>query len=271
MTCLGALPGCNPFALRSYLDALRFNPIPNRPADLLADGNAVAIADLLKGPKKLLFKPEVGLLEWRHVYTRYPTAPQHVNRDLGKAGPLVAVPALLPGIYCAAMDDQPSSGQVSVSDLLRLKHHYNSRVTYGRFGLNAQEVGTLLKSDYSKWPDRWKTYDKNRREAVGMLSRPLVLGAAMVTAGVLYWLEGWFRTGGVALFAVAMYSGIKEVGHREGYFDGFEEGREETLIEVAGITAEDLSDVRERATEMEIDEMVIGRLDAKQDSTGRAK
>lgn len=196
--------------------------------------------------------------------------PSRIQRPAAVRVGVVAVPALLPEIYCAAMDDQPPS-QVSVSDLLRLKHHYNSKVTYGRFGLNAQEVGTLLKSDYSKWPERWKTYTKNRREAVGILSRPLVLGAAMVTAVVLYWLEGWFRTGGVALFAIAMYSGIKEVGHREGYFDGFEEGREETLMEVTGITAEDISDVMKRATEMEIDEMVIGRLDAQQESTGRAK
>lgn len=161
------------------------------------------------------------------------------------------------------MDDHPS-GQVSVSDLIRLKHHYNSRVTYGRFGLNAQEVEALLKSDYSKWPDRWKTYTKNRREVVGMLSRPIVLGAALVASFVLYWLEGWFRTGGILLFTVVMFTGIKEAGHREGYFDGFEDGHDDAIKELTGITEKDVADASERAIEMEIDEDVIGRMDARQ-------
>ena len=160
------------------------------------------------------------------------------------------------------MSDKPPDGEISVFDALRLKHHFNSRVTYGRFGLNALEVQAPLKADYTKWPERWKAYSKNRREAVAMLSRPLVLGAALIASVVLYLLDGWLRTGGVALFAIAMYSGIKAAGHREGYFDGFAEGRENALLEFTGITQDDITDVMERATEMEIDAMVIEKMDA---------
>jgi hypothetical protein len=162
------------------------------------------------------------------------------------------------------MEDQPPAGKASLADLLRLKHHYNSRVTYGRLGLNAQEVEEMLKADYSKWPERWKAYTKNRRDVVGRLSNPVWAFAAVVASGVLYLWDGWFRVGGIALFAIAMYFGIREVGHREGYFDGFEDGRDDAIKEFTGLTEEDIRKASERAIEMEVDARVIGAMDSKQ-------
>ena len=52
-----------------HLHALSLNPFTNCPAYLLGDRNTVPISNFLKGFQELAFKAEIGLLEWRHVYT----------------------------------------------------------------------------------------------------------------------------------------------------------------------------------------------------------
>lgn len=132
------------------------------------------------------------------------------------------------------MSEEPAGGgKLSVADAIRLKHHYNKKVTYGSSALSAEEVQKALKPDYSGWKERWKKYDAHQKDVGTMFVNSFVSWGAVLVAAGLYWFEGWIRTAGIAVFAWWFFSVVKAAGHREGYFDGYEDGvyftKKETL------------------------------------------
>jgi hypothetical protein len=63
------------------------------------------------------------------------------------------------------------------------------------------------------------------------------------------------------------YQLAKRDGHAEGYVDGYEAGHDEAIYKALSIKPEEVSEMREFAIQMQIDDMVVGKMNEREKST----
>lgn len=151
------------------------------------------------------------------------------------------------------------SSKISVQDAIRLKHDLNNSIKYG--GYNAKEIKELerLSEEQRAKLNENLSHIKNN----WWLFPDWVMAIGFLVAGCLLF---YFQSVFARLFClIAMTYCATQVAYRLGvYFgfsEGFQEGHEEGVDRVLGISPDDSFEISERATEMEMDDMLIRGLD----------
>jgi hypothetical protein len=162
-----------------------------------------------------------------------------------------------------------NDGKISIIEALRLKHHFNRKVTYGPSGLNAREAKDLLDGKLD-WKRIWKEYNDYYVKKLGsVFMRPLAGWSTFAVGLSLFiWGSGNWRNVGLAIFAWLLYQGAKADGHRDGYFAGYSDGHTRTTQSMLGISDEEVKEISERAIEMEIDEGTLSRFNESEKAQG---
>jgi hypothetical protein len=160
---------------------------------------------------------------------------------------------------------------LSISDALRLKHQINQSITHD--GLDAREIEKLRGMNTARWTHVRDLYRKWHVPYWSVFARPVtgkvpVWGWLAVATGILIGssVEGAWRLAGWGLTLYAVFALARAEAHHEGYREGYEQGRDDTVVEMLGLSDEDAREMIERAHEMEIDEMVISRTDDREEA-----
>jgi hypothetical protein len=151
------------------------------------------------------------------------------------------------------------STKIGIKDAIRLKHTLNETITYG--GLNARQVDEIV----NLTPDQRAELNRQLSEIRKTWFFPpdYAWYAGILISGCC-WL--FFRRPIISeialLFAIYCTGQLcYRAGVQYGYIRGYESGHEGGIHKVLGITSEDAKDIRERAVEMEMDEMVLNKWD----------
>lgn len=153
-------------------------------------------------------------------------------------------------------------GNISAQDAIRLKHSINENIRYG--GFNAREIWEKreVSDDWSKTSEKWC---EEGIKAWGYHVRPesYAVPLGLVLAG--YWLPQSRAYLAVAFVVVVMWIARKAgmaAGFKKGFAQGFGGGFGAGVESILGISAAESPDVRERATEMLKDAMLIAKFNA---------
>jgi len=152
--------------------------------------------------------------------------------------------------------EKKADGEISIKDAYRLKHELNKDITYA--GMNAKEISNFKKTSADEWKKIRDDYDKWIKQIRAWGSKTLI--AVLVLSGVaFFYFSDWIKTASLVVVLYCIMEIAKREGHREGYIDGFDAGKEEGINKTLGINDEELADVHERAIEMEIDERLVSK------------
>ena len=64
-----------------------------------------------------------------------------------------------------------------------------------------------------------------------------------------------------------LITAFKREGHAQGYIEGYEAGHDTGIYKVLGIKPEELSEMRQFATDMKIDDMLVKGMDEREKAT----
>jgi hypothetical protein len=152
-----------------------------------------------------------------------------------------------------------TSGKMSIEDAIRLKHELNQSITYrGYNAKQVQEMENLTKEQYAEVNRQLSEIKKS-----WWFFPDYVWVIGIVAAGfcTLYFSHWIIHIAGL----MAMIYCVAQLGYRAGvsygYVRGYESGHEEGVHKALGIAGDDASDISERAVEMEMDEMLIKKMD----------
>jgi hypothetical protein len=151
------------------------------------------------------------------------------------------------------------SSEISVQDAIRLKHDLNNSIKYG--GYNANEIKELERLSEKQRAKLNENISHIKRIWWAFPDWVLAIGFLVAGFSLLY-----FQSFIARIFCLlAMLYCATQVAYRLGvYFgfaEGFQEGHEEGVHRVLGISPDDSFEISEKATEMEMDEMLIRKLD----------
>jgi hypothetical protein len=158
-------------------------------------------------------------------------------------------------------DESSNCNTMTVAEAIRLKHQLGQNITWGNSGLNAlqvEELTKLTKDDY----DQIHTLYKDRTVLIhtyGLLV--LVAGCA---AAYFFLNYGWVRLAAVIVGVTCLITVFKREGHAQGYIEGFEAGHDTAVYKVLGIKPEELSEMRQFAIDMKMDDMLVKRMDERE-------
>jgi len=153
--------------------------------------------------------------------------------------------------------------KIGIQDAFRLKHEVNKSIKYG--GNNALELKDLedLSDEQRAKLDRYVSLIKKH----WWVFPDWVNVIGFIVAGFSLF---YFKVPYARLFCLlALIYCASQIAYRKGvyygYVRGFKEGHGEGVHRALGISPEDASDASERATQMTIDEGIIGQMDERKD------
>ena len=155
------------------------------------------------------------------------------------------------------------SSKISVQDLIRLKHELNKSITHA--GYNAKEIRELERLNEAQHTT-FREELANIKEVWWVFPDWAMVLGFLVAVGSLFYFESL----SARLFcALALIYCATQVAYRLGVYygfgRGFQQGQAEGVRRVLGISANDASEIHDRAIEMEMDERLIGKLDERKD------
>lgn len=159
-------------------------------------------------------------------------------------------------------DETKDPNTMTVTEAYKLKHQLGQSITWGNSGLNAlqiQELTELTRDDYARIRADYRKWRVN----VGLTITLVVLALGCVVANV-YFTNTWVKIVAMVLGISFFYQLAKRDGHAEGYVEGYEVGHEEAIYKALGIKPEEVAEMREFATQMKIDEMVVGKMNERE-------
>jgi hypothetical protein len=154
---------------------------------------------------------------------------------------------------------EDNSDKMSIKDAIRLKHELHQDIRYS--GYNAkeiQEMENLTKDQYADLKRQLSEIEKS-----WWFFPDYVWFTGIVVAGFCIWYFP-LRIVHLACLIVIGYC-IANLAYRAGvsygYERGYEGGHEEGVHKALGISDDDAHEISEIATEMEIDENIIKKMD----------
>lgn len=153
------------------------------------------------------------------------------------------------------------NNSIGVKDLLRLKHQTNGQITYGKSNLNAREVEQLQELDEKQIQHFKESLAYVRKSWFLFPDWFWVVGALTGIVIMLYTNGTPKMIGGSFILAYCAGKFMYLAGHQEGFTRGYEDGHTVGVNKALGIREEELDDLNERSTEMQIDENLIKRMD----------
>jgi len=109
-----------------------------------------------------------------------------------------------------------------------------------------------IRADYRKW-----------RVNVGWTIALVILTLACA-ATYLYFSNTWVKIVAMGLAVGFFYRLSRRDGHAEGYIEGYEAGHDAAIYKAVGIKSEEVAEMREFATQMERDDMVVGKMNERE-------
>jgi len=155
------------------------------------------------------------------------------------------------------------SEKISVQDAVRLKHEVNKTIQYG--GYNAREIEELGRLNEEQRA-RLGAELANIKKVWWVFPDWLMVAVFLVAVGSFFYFESFSARIFIAL--VSMYCATQvayRLGVYYGFARGYQEGQEQGVHRVLGISPEEAHDIGERATEMEMDDRLIKKLDERKD------
>ncbi|MGP8251304.1 MAG: hypothetical protein ACLQHF_04670 [Terracidiphilus sp.] len=151
---------------------------------------------------------------------------------------------------------------MTVVEAYRLKHQLGQSIAWGNSNLNALQIKELTKltaDDYARIRADYREWRVN----VGLTITLVVLALGCVVANI-YFTTTWVKIVAMVLGISFFYQLAKRDGHAEGYVDGYEAGHDEAIYKTLGIKPEEVAEMRKFAIDMEIDDMVVGRMNERE-------
>lgn len=153
--------------------------------------------------------------------------------------------------------------KITVEDAVRLKHEVNKAINYG--GYDVREIRELERLNDEQRASLGAELSNIKKVWWFFPDWVMVIGS-IAAIGSLFYFDG--ITARVVSVLVAIY-GATQVAYRLGVYSGFargyQEGHEQGVHRVLGISPDEAQDIDERATEMEMDERLIRKLDERKD------
>jgi hypothetical protein len=144
-----------------------------------------------------------------------------------------------------------NSSKISVQDAVNLKHELNKSIKYA--GYNAIEIRELGRLNEEQ-QRRLDTELSNIRKVWWLFPDWAMFTGFLVTLGLLFYFESFLAR---ILFVLASIYCATQIAYRLGVYYGFtrgyQEGQEQGVHRVLGISHEQAHKIGERATDMEID------------------
>jgi hypothetical protein len=161
-------------------------------------------------------------------------------------------------------DETNNGNTMTVAEAYRLKHKLGQSITWGNSNLNAlqvEELTRLTADDYARIRKDYKEWQKRVTviPTYGLLA--LMAGCA---AAYYYLTIGWVKVAAVILGVTCLITALRREGHVEGYVQGYESGRDEGIHKALGIKPEEADEMRQFATDMKIDDMVVKGMDERE-------
>ncbi len=159
-------------------------------------------------------------------------------------------------------DETKDPNTMTVAEAYRLKHQLGQSITWGNSGLNAlqiQELTKLTRGDYARIRADYRKWNVHMGSTIALV----ILTLACVVTNI-YFSNTWIKIVAMGLGIGFFYRLSKRDGHAEGYIEGYEAGHDAAIYKALDIKPEDLSEMQEFATQMQIDEMVVGRMNERE-------
>jgi len=158
---------------------------------------------------------------------------------------------------------EDDSSKISVQDAIRLKHDLNKSIKYS--GYNAKEIKELERLSEEQRAKLNENLSHIRK--AWWVFPDWVMAIGFLVAGFsMFYFESVFAR---LICLLAMIFCATQVAYRMGVYygfvRGFQEGHEEGVHRVLGISLDEASEIGERATEMEMDDRLIRKLDQGKD------
>lgn len=156
-------------------------------------------------------------------------------------------------------DETKDPNTMTVTEAIRLKHQLGQNITWGNSGLNALQIEDLTRLSAEDFARIRNDYKENRTVVV---FPTYILFAMMVGCAIAYYFitYGWAKVAVVILGVMCFTTIMKREGHAEGYVEGYEIGHDEGIHKVLGIKPEELNEMREFATDMKRDNMLVEKM-----------
>jgi len=154
-------------------------------------------------------------------------------------------------------DDE--SNKISIEDAIRLKHTLNQTITYR--GYNAKEVSEIESLTKDQYDEISRQLSEIRKSWWFFPDYVWIIGLIVSGFCSLYFSQYFIRI----ISLLSLIYCIAQLGYRSGllygYVRGYESGHEDGVHKALGVPPEDAAEISERATEMELDEMLIKKMD----------
>jgi len=149
--------------------------------------------------------------------------------------------------------------KISVQDAVRLKHELNKSIKYG--GYNARDIEELGRLNEEQRA-RLGAELANIRKVWWVFPDWVMVVGLGVTVGSFFYFESLSAR---IFSALALIYCATQIAYRRGVYYGFargyQEGQEQGVHRVLGISPEEAHEIGERAIEMEMDDGLIKKLD----------
>jgi hypothetical protein len=148
------------------------------------------------------------------------------------------------------------STKISVRDLIRLKHEVNKSIQYG--GYNAREIQELGRLNEEQRTNLGAELANITKVWWIFPTWAMAVGFLAAVGSFLYFDGLWGR---VLSALVTIYCAMQvayRLGVGYGFTCGYQEGHEQGVHRVLGISPVEAHDIDERATEMEMDDRLLG-------------
>jgi hypothetical protein len=158
--------------------------------------------------------------------------------------------------------DDPNT--MTIAEAIRLKHELGQSITWGNSGLNAlqiEEMTKLTAEDYAQIRELYK----GRSTLIPTYG--LVALMAGCAAAYFFLNYGWVKLVAVIIGVTCITTVFRREGDAKGYIEGYEAGHDTGIYKVLGIKPEELSEMRQFATDMKIDNMLVGKMNERENGS----
>jgi len=159
------------------------------------------------------------------------------------------------------MSEDPD--KITVQDAVRLKHEVNKSIKYSSY--NAKEVRELGRLNEEQRV-RLGTELTNIRKVWWLFPDWVMVVGSIAASSSLFYFDGVAARIASALAAIYCTTQVAyRLGVYYGFARGYQEGQEQGVHRILGISPDEAQDIHERATEMKMDEGLIKKLDERKD------
>lgn len=152
-----------------------------------------------------------------------------------------------------------SSGKITVEEAIRLKHDLNQAITYR--GHNAKEISDMENLTKEQYSEVNRQLSEIKKSWWFFPDYVWVIGIIIAGFCFFYFYHIAVRIAAVFVVAYCVSQLAYRAGVLYGYVRGYESGHEEGIHKALGVPAEEAAELSERAIEMEMDEMLIRKMD----------